>query len=48
MLNLEKEIYCRYRIYRYFKAKVLREGSAITIITYGTGVYKSLEAAPLN
>lgn len=45
MLNLEKEIAADLRFIDITKAKVLREGSAITIITYGTGVYKSLEAA---
>jgi pyruvate dehydrogenase E1 component beta subunit len=45
MLNLEKEIAADIGFIDIIKAKVLREGSAITIITYGTGVYKSLEAA---
>lgn len=45
MLNLEKEIAADIGFIDILKAKVLREGSAITIITYGTGVYKSLEAA---
>lgn len=45
MLNLEKEIAADLGFIDIIKAKVLREGSAITIITYGTGVYKSLEAA---
>ena len=45
MLNLEKEIAADLGFIDITKAKVLREGSAITIITYGTGVYKSLEAA---
>ena len=45
MLNLEKEIDTDLGFTDITKAKVLREGSAITIITYGTGVYKSLEAA---
>ena len=45
MLNLEKEIAADIGFIDITKAKVLREGSAITIITYGTGVYKSLEAA---
>lgn len=45
MLNLEKEIATDLGIIDITKAKVLREGSAISIITYGTAVYKSLEAA---
>ena len=45
MLNLEKEIAADIGFIDILKAKVLREGSAITIITYGTGVYKCLEAA---
>jgi pyruvate dehydrogenase E1 component beta subunit len=45
MLNLEKEIAADLGFINITKAKVLREGSAISIITYGTGVYKSLEAA---
>lgn len=45
MLNLEKEIAVDLGFIDITKAKVLREGSAISIITYGTGVYKSLEAA---
>lgn len=45
MLNLEKEIAKDLEFLDITKAKVMREGSAITIITYGTGVYKSLEAA---
>lgn len=45
MLNLEKEIAVNLGFIDITKAKVLREGSAISIITYGTGVYKSLEAA---
>ena len=45
MLNLEKEIAADIGFIDILKAKVLREGSDISIITYGTGVYKSLEAA---
>ena len=45
MLNLEKEIAADLGFTDITKAKVLREGSAISIITYGMGVYKSLEAA---
>ena len=45
MLNLEKEIAADIGFIDITKAKVLREGSAISIITYGMGVYKSLEAA---
>ncbi|MNQ51006.1 2-oxoisovalerate dehydrogenase subunit beta [compost metagenome] len=45
MLNLEKKIDVNPETVDITKAKVLREGTAISIITYGTGVYKSLEAA---
>jgi pyruvate dehydrogenase E1 component beta subunit len=45
LLNLEKEIATNLPIASITKAKVLREGKDISIITYGTGVYKSLEAA---
>lgn len=45
MLNLEKDIAADLGFIDITKATVLREGSAISIITYGTGVYKSLEAA---
>jgi pyruvate dehydrogenase E1 component beta subunit len=45
MLNLEKEINANAGSVDISKAKVLKEGTAISIITYGTGVYKSLEAA---
>jgi pyruvate dehydrogenase E1 component beta subunit len=45
MLNLEKELPTDLGTLDINKAKVLREGSAISIITYGTGVYKSLDAA---
>jgi pyruvate dehydrogenase E1 component beta subunit len=45
MLNLEKEIAADIGFIDIIKAKVLRKGSDISIITYGTGVYKSLEAA---
>jgi pyruvate dehydrogenase E1 component beta subunit len=45
LLNLEKEITTDLPIASISKAKVLREGKDISIITYGTGVYKSLEAA---
>jgi pyruvate dehydrogenase E1 component beta subunit len=45
LLNLEKEIATDLPIASIAKAKVLREGKDISIITYGTGVYKSLEAA---
>lgn len=45
MLNLEKEIDIESPIVDISKAKVLRKGKDITVITYGTGVYKSLEAA---
>jgi pyruvate dehydrogenase E1 component beta subunit len=45
MLNMEKEIAVDLGTVTIFNAKVLREGTAISIITYGTGVYKCLEAA---
>jgi pyruvate dehydrogenase E1 component beta subunit len=45
MLNLEKEIPNDAGAVDISKAKILREGKVISIITYGTGVYKSLEAA---
>ena len=45
MLNLEKEISVEVLPVNISKAKVLRKGTAISIITYGAGVYKSLEAA---
>lgn len=45
MLNLEKEIPDKPIIVDITKAKILKEGNDISIITYGTGVYKSLEAA---
>lgn len=45
MLNLEKEIDANAGSVDIRKAKVLNEGKDISIITYGTGVYKCLEAA---
>ncbi len=45
MLNSEKEIALDAGVVDISKAKVLRKGTSISIITYGTGVYKSLEAA---
>jgi pyruvate dehydrogenase E1 component beta subunit len=45
MLNLEKEMDINSAIVDISKAKVLRKGKDITVITYGTGVYKCLEAA---
>ena len=45
LLNIEKEITTDLPLASIAKAKVLREGKDISIITYGTGVYKSLEAA---
>jgi pyruvate dehydrogenase E1 component beta subunit len=45
MLNLEKEIPNNAGSVDITKAKVLRDGKDISIITYGAGVYKSLEAA---
>lgn len=45
MLNLEREIESDAGAVEINKAKILREGKTISIITYGTGVYKSLDAA---
>jgi pyruvate dehydrogenase E1 component beta subunit len=45
MLNLEKEIPADSGVVEITKAKVLREGKDISLITYGAGVYKCLEAA---
>lgn len=45
MLNLEKEIAVDASAVDISKAKVLKEGKDISIITYGAGVYKCLEAA---
>ncbi|HLF52318.1 alpha-ketoacid dehydrogenase subunit beta, partial [Flavobacterium sp.] len=45
MLNLEKEIPENSGAVNITEAKVLRTGKDLSIITYGTGVYKCLEAA---
>lgn len=45
MLNMESEIATDAGAVNINKAKVRRDGTAISIITYGTGVYKCLEAA---
>jgi pyruvate dehydrogenase E1 component beta subunit len=45
MLNLEREIATDAGAVDISKAKVLREGKELSIITYGAGVYKCLEAA---
>lgn len=45
MLNLEKEIPDDAGAVDISKAKVLKEGKDISIVTYGAGVYKCLEAA---
>lgn len=45
MLNMEKEIAIDAGAVEITKAKVIKEGKDISIITYGTDVYKSLEAA---
>ncbi|TDD76978.1 alpha-ketoacid dehydrogenase subunit beta [Flavobacterium caseinilyticum] len=45
MLNLEKEIPENSAAVNITEAKVLRTGKDLSIITYGTGVYKCLEAA---
>jgi len=47
MLNLEGEIPEEAGAVDIRKAKVLREGKDLSLITYGTGVYKSLEAAEI-
>ncbi|MDI1323865.1 MAG: alpha-ketoacid dehydrogenase subunit beta [Algoriphagus sp.] len=45
MLNLEKEIPSDSGAVEITKAKVHREGKDISLITYGAGVYKCMEAA---
>lgn len=45
MLNLERELPPEIKGVDTSKAKVRREGKDISIITYGTGVYKALDAA---
>jgi pyruvate dehydrogenase E1 component beta subunit len=45
MLNIEKEIDLPPKEVDISNAKVLKTGNDLSIITYGTGVYKSLEAA---
>jgi pyruvate dehydrogenase E1 component beta subunit len=45
MLNMEGEIPAMTKEVDIIKAKIRRSGNDITIITYGTGVYKSLAAA---
>lgn len=45
MLNLEKEIPSKAHYVDINKAKIRRQGKDISIITYGGGVYKSLDAA---
>ncbi len=45
MLNLEREIAADAGAVDISKAKILKEGKDISIITYGAGVYKCLEAA---
>ncbi|HEX9153143.1 MAG TPA: pyruvate dehydrogenase complex E1 component subunit beta [Flavobacterium sp.] len=45
MLNMEEEILADMGTVDISKAKVLREGTALSIITYGTGVHKCLDAA---
>lgn len=45
MLNMENEIPANAGVVDITKAKVRREGKDVSIITYGAGVYKSLEAA---
>jgi pyruvate dehydrogenase E1 component beta subunit len=45
MLNTEKEIQTNLSQVDICKAKVRKEGKDISLITYGTGVYKCLEAA---
>ena len=45
LLNMEKDLASDSGEVDITKAKILREGKDITLITYGNGVYKSLEAA---
>jgi len=45
MLNMEKEIPADQGSVDINKAKIVREGKDVSIITYGLGVYKCLEAA---
>ena len=45
MLNLEREIAADAGALDISKAKILKEGKDISIITYGAGVYKCLDAA---
>jgi pyruvate dehydrogenase E1 component beta subunit len=45
LLNLEKEMSTNATSVDISNSKVVKEGTDISIITYGTGVYKSLEAA---
>lgn len=45
MLNMEKKIAIDAGAVEITKAKVIKEGKDISIITYGTDVYKSLEAS---
>ncbi|MDN3690162.1 alpha-ketoacid dehydrogenase subunit beta [Cyclobacterium jeungdonense] len=45
MLNMDKEVAPDAGAVDITKAKVRRDGKDITLITYGNGVYKSLEAA---
>lgn len=45
ILNMEKEILENLNQIEITNAKVLKEGNDISIITFGTGVYKCLEAA---
>lgn len=47
MLNLEKEIPENSGEVDVKKSKVLKEGKDLSVITYGTGVYKCLEAAAI-
>jgi len=47
MLNLEKEIPEDAGAVDIRQAKVLKEGKDLSLITYGTGVYKCLEAAEI-
>ena len=45
MLNLEKEINTESSPVNINTAKIIREGKDVTLITYGSGVYKCLDAA---
>jgi pyruvate dehydrogenase E1 component beta subunit len=45
LLNLEKQVAESFEEVNINKGKIMREGTDVTLITYGTGVYKCLDAA---